>query len=125
MATPSAGFNESPLQLAVALLSERQTAARARLCAQHLTGYWADSAVTIYTVDADEEAWIPRASAGDIKLDLPQVPLEGGTLGALLEKREPLLFAASDLAREDYSHLNVRPGLCGQTFLSQSALRRV
>ena len=45
---------------------------------------------------------------GEVAMQESVVEYGAGTLGALAENREPILYEAADLAREDYAHLNVR-----------------
>jgi RND family efflux transporter MFP subunit len=109
MATPSAGFAVPLADFAAALLSEREVAPRARLTAQYVSQLLPDCDISIYVLE-DEGApfWKHAASEGDVSHEMAEVPFDSCTLGAMGEKRETMLFAAADLAREDYGHLDIK-----------------
>ena len=114
MATQRIGFAVPLDEFYGALLAERELAPRSRLIANHVAALLPEVAVLIYAIE-DQAAplWNPKAVNGDIGVEQDrggavQIAFEAGTLGVLGERREPLLFAASELAREDYAHLDVR-----------------
>ena len=109
MAEASAGFEISLPQFAAALLAERETVPRARLTAKYISQLIPETAVVVYVIDDQESPeWKAQAILGDITLGNTHVEYGSGTLGLLAEKQEPLLFAAADLARQDYAHLDIR-----------------
>src|SRR6185436_5635851 len=61
---------------------------------------------TVYTLR--DGVWKSRASAGDIKIETQEFAEDHGTLGALAERREVIVYQSGELAREDYSHLNIK-----------------
>ncbi|HEV8523696.1 MAG TPA: efflux RND transporter periplasmic adaptor subunit [Terriglobales bacterium] len=109
MATHTPGFAVPIHEFAVALLSEREVAPRARHTAQQLAELLPGTGVVVYVIE-DQQApqWTPKAAAGAVTVPAAAISFDAGTLGAIAERREPLLFAGSDLAREDYAHLDVR-----------------
>ncbi len=68
------------------------------------------SFVNLYTIGKfeGEAAWLLRAWAGGESVRTAHVPLHHGTLGELSAEHSALLFNGSDLAREDYGHLDIR-----------------
>jgi RND family efflux transporter MFP subunit len=65
--------------------------------------------VVVYALEegAEGKQWTPKAKF-EISLEDPAVAFDAGTLGAMAERNEAVVFAGSDLAREDYAHLNIR-----------------
>jgi len=118
MATQRPGLSVPLTEFAAALLAEREVAPRARITAQQIAEIFPGMGVVVYTLEEGEagKQWTPKAKF-EISLNDPSVPFESGTLGAMAERNEPVVFAGSDLAREDYAHLNVR-----QTLTSIAAL---
>ncbi|HSE50313.1 MAG TPA: efflux RND transporter periplasmic adaptor subunit [Terriglobales bacterium] len=109
MATQSPGFSVPLAELAASLLAEREVGPRARIVANFIAGMLPDTAVILYVVhDQNAPEWSAAAVQGEIALQDATVEFHAGTLGELAERREPLLYEVADLAREDYSHLNVR-----------------
>jgi RND family efflux transporter MFP subunit len=109
MASQVPGFDISLSELAMALLSASEVVARARLIAQQVAELVPGSGVVVYVIDrSGEPVWVPKATAGEVAFEEPQIPLDFGTLGALSQKREPVSFSGVRLRREQYNHLNVR-----------------
>jgi RND family efflux transporter MFP subunit len=106
MATPSASFAGSVLEFAASLLAEKSVNPRAKIIAQNFADFLPDTAVTVYTLR--DGLWKSRASAGDIKIEAQEYAEDQGTLGAVAERRETIIFQSSELAREDYAHLNMK-----------------
>jgi RND family efflux transporter MFP subunit len=92
------------------LLAAQELVPRARRLAQAVAEELSGTFVNVYMAGSLEgqEVWILRAWAGGESVRSPHVPTAGGTLGELTARREPLLFSAGDLSREDYAHLDVR-----------------
>lgn len=118
MATQRPGLSVPLTEFAAALLAEREVAPRARITARQIAEIFPGMGVVVYTLEEGKagKQWTPKAKF-EISLNDPSVPFESGTLGAMAERNEPVAFAGSDLAREDYAHLNVR-----QTLTSIAAL---
>ncbi|MBI2682839.1 MAG: efflux RND transporter periplasmic adaptor subunit [Acidobacteriales bacterium] len=108
MATQSA--ESMPLlEFAAALLREREVAPRARLIVQQMQEALPGCAVVLYTLtESEPQEWRMQANVGEITLESGPIAADAGTLGALTEKGEALLFASAEVAREDYAHLNIR-----------------
>jgi RND family efflux transporter MFP subunit len=114
MATPSANFAESILDFAASMLAEKNLVPRARIVVQSLAAFLPASAVIAYIFD--DGIWKSKAVAGEIKLEGSEFP-SAGTLLAVEEKREALVFAAADISREDYAHLNIPRTFASLTYL--------
>jgi len=100
---------EVSARLLSAMLGERELAPRAALLAQQAAELVPECAAIVYTLNSGEPAnWTAKATAGDISLDDPTVPVGSGTLGTLEQEQQPLLFSGNELAREDYAHLHAR-----------------
>src|SRR5437868_8120349 len=109
MATQSPGFSVPLAEFAATLLAQREVGPRARSIAEFVSGLIPEAAVVVYAIhDQDEPAWKPESLLGELAMQESIVEYGAGTLGALAENREPVLYVAGDLAREDYGHLNVR-----------------
>jgi len=97
--------------LLAALLRTLEVRPRAQLVAQQAVEVLSDATAVLYLVEEDQaknQFWSAKAIAGDVHLDSAEIPLESGTLGALAERREIVVFAGKELAREDYAHLHTR-----------------
>src|SRR5512140_2928957 len=118
MASVSPDFGVSLAEFAAVLLSERETQARCRRAAEVLSLLLKDSAICVYTVrDQENPAWKAEATAGEIDIEQSVVDFDSGTLGAVAEQRTDLTFAAADLTREDYAHLNIRKTFSALVYL--------
>src|SRR5271169_2695972 len=109
MASQVPGFATSFTELAMALLSASEVVPRARLIAQQVAELVPGSGVVVYVLDrSGDPVWAPKATAGEVAFERAAIAFDSGTLGALGEKKEPVVFSGSRLRREQYSHLNVR-----------------
>ncbi len=109
MASQVPGFATSFTELAMALLSSSEVVPRARLIAQQVAELAPGSGVVVYVLDrSGDPVWVPKATAGEVAFERAEIPFDSGTLGALSEKQEPVVFSGTRLRREQYSHLNVR-----------------
>ena len=99
--------------LASDLLGEQEVIPRARMFAKFVASLLPDAAVSVYTLasDGDNNFWISRAVVGDAILPDREVPVESGLLGRVFAESEPVLLQASELKREDYSHIDTRKTL--------------
>ena len=109
MATQRPGFAVPLTEFAAALLAERELGPRANLTAQQVAEIFPGMGVVVYALEegAEGKQWTPKAKF-EISLEDPAVAFDAGTLGAMAERNEAVVFAGSDLAREDYAHLNIR-----------------
>src|SRR3954447_14972451 len=109
MATQRPAFSIPLTEFAAALLAEREVLPRARITAQQVADIFSGMGVVVYTLEEGEDGkhWTPKSNF-EITLQDPTVDYEAGTLGAMAERNEAVVFAGSDLTREDYAHLNVR-----------------
>ena len=109
MATQRPAFAVPLTEFAAALLAEREVVPRARITAQQVADIFPGMGVVVYTLEEGEDGkhWTPKSNF-EITLEDPTVDYEAGTLGAMAERNEAVVFAGSDLSREDYAHLNVR-----------------
>jgi len=114
LAAPAVAF--PVLEIAAALLAELQIGPRARIIAQSITDVLGDTGVAVFAVnDADATVWSARATAGEISVDSGPLAVDAGVLGAAARERAILQFAADQLAREEYAHLDVRQNFTGLT----------
>ena len=92
------------------LLDHREVSPRACILAQTVSDLIPGSAVVVYLISAldDAQVWSAQATVGDVSVEEPAVPLSHGTLGAVAERQETLVFSGKALIREEYAHLNVR-----------------
>ncbi|MGH9580563.1 MAG: hypothetical protein ACRD2R_06180, partial [Terriglobales bacterium] len=92
MATQRPAYEVPYADLAAARLSSSEVAPRARLIAEQATGMVPGAGVVVYVID-HEGAWTPKATAGEVAYQEPSIPFQFGTLGAMGEKKEPVVFA--------------------------------
>jgi RND family efflux transporter MFP subunit len=115
---PQPGSIEASARFLSAMLGERESAPRAQLLARQAADSSAGRAAIVYLLTSDDPtAWKAKATAGEIVLDGPTVPIDAGHLGTLAQQREPLLFSGKDLMREDYAHLHARRTLVSLAYV--------
>jgi RND family efflux transporter MFP subunit len=107
------GDVEVSTRLLSAMLRERECAPRSLLLAQQAAELVPGGAAIVYVLNsgappAVPATWTAKATAGEIRLDDPTIPVESGTLGTLAQDQQPLLFSGNELTREDYAHLHAR-----------------
>src|SRR5262252_453277 len=96
-------------EFATTMLAQREVAPRAQLTADYVAQILPRAAVVVYVIlDQAAPTWTPKASAGDVEVGIEHVDFDSGTLGAAAENGSVCVFSASELAREDYAHLDVR-----------------
>ncbi len=95
-------------EFAATLLAQQEVAPRAQAVANRVAELLPDTAVVVYVIaDQENPGWTAKATAGEITVT-ETVEFETGTLGAVVAKRELLVFEGSSLAREQYAHLDIR-----------------
>ena len=117
MATHRSAPAVPAVEIATALLTRPETAARAQVIANRVCELVPDSAVVVYVIeDQDNPAWIAKATAGEI--NVPEVTnFEVGTLGAIAAGREVQTFDFATLNREAFSHLDIRRNAVSLAYL--------
>jgi len=110
MSTPKSRTPDLTDALQNSLLRTLEVRPRAQLVVQQAADLLSEGAAVLYLIEEVEgnQVWAAKAVAGDLHLDSGIIPLESGTLGIMAERRETLLFAGNELAREDYAHLHSR-----------------
>ncbi|MEI9979040.1 MAG: efflux RND transporter periplasmic adaptor subunit [Edaphobacter sp.] len=103
------------VRLSTSFLAQLESGPRARALALAISDLLPSSAVLVYLVE--DEAWKVRAVVGEASVGRGAIPLDSGTLGALASERAALQFAASELTREDYGHLDIRQSLTALTYV--------
>jgi RND family efflux transporter MFP subunit len=108
MPNPQSTFAVDVAEFAATLLAQQEVAPRAQAIASKVSDLLPDTAVVVYVI-ADQESpnWTAKATAGEITVP-ETVEFDAGTLGAVAEKRELLVFEGTDLPREEYAHLDIR-----------------
>ena len=108
MPNPQSAFAVDVAEFAATLLAQQEVIPRAQAVANKVSELLPDTAVVVYVI-ADQESpnWTAKAIAGDVTVT-DTVEFDAGTLGALAEKRERLVFEGSSLPREEYAHLDIR-----------------
>ena len=119
MASGTSGLAFDVAAVSALLLEKHEVVARSRIVAQTAAEVLPGTAVVFYTLTetAGEKAWKARARAGEgVEPDV-DVPFAEGTLGSLAAEQKILIYSATDLAREEYSHLNIRRTLHALAYL--------
>jgi RND family efflux transporter MFP subunit len=95
-------------RFATVLLAHSEVILRARVVAREVAELSPGAAAVVYVItNQNGPSWTAKATAGDVAVG--GVPDFGaGTLGAVAESREFLVFKGKGLRREDFSHLDVR-----------------
>jgi GAF domain-containing protein len=106
-------------KLSAELLAAQEIIPRARSVARSIAEALPDSCVNIYTAGSmdGEDVWMLRAWIGEQTVRGESLPMSGGTLGEVAERQEALLFTGSNLAREEYGHLDIRRTLRSLAYL--------
>src|SRR5215469_18246917 len=85
-------------RLSAALLREREVRPRAALIAQAVMELVPGSAAAVYAIeDTEDPKWTSIAVVGEIHLDQQVIPIDFGTLGALAECPQPVVYSGSSL----------------------------
>ena len=107
------------MELSARLLSAQEVMPRARIVARFVVDRFLGAAVNIYILSSlsSEEAWLPKASVGEVSVYEVSVPADTGTLGELKAQQKALLFSGKELQRETYSHLDIRRTLLSLAYL--------
>jgi len=107
------------VELSARLLSAQEVMPRARIVARFVVDRFLGAAVNIYILSSlsSEEAWLPKASVGEVSVYEVSVPADTGTLGELKAQQKALLFSGKELQRETYSHLDIRRTLLSLAYL--------
>jgi RND family efflux transporter MFP subunit len=93
---------------AAALLARPEVGPRAQVTAEQVAQLLPGTAVVVYTIeDQEQPSWTPKATAGEISV-AGGMEFNSGTLGMVAESRDFAQFDTSQLAREEYAHLDVR-----------------
>jgi RND family efflux transporter MFP subunit len=110
MTFTGSNVDRSIASFASRLLKVTETVARARVIAQSASELLPGSTSIVYVLQEDESGqfWSAQATVGDGAEPDRRVEATSGTLGSLLENPGPIVFDGGALAREEYSHLNVR-----------------
>ena len=119
MATQRHGFEIPLADFAATLLLQREVGQRAQLIAEQAAQLEPGCHVVVYVIeDQEDPAWSPKGLSGDIRVGSEKLDFHGGTLGMLTESASPhLLLHGSQLAREDYAHLDVRRTLSSLAYV--------
>jgi hypothetical protein len=105
------------VEIAAALLTRPETAARAQVIANRVCDLVPDSAAVVYVIeDQENPAWTAKATAGEI--NVPKVvDFEVGTLGEIASGRAVQTFEFATLDREAFSHLDIRRNAVSLAYL--------
>ena len=100
MATQRPGFAVPLTEFAAALLAERELGPRANLTAQQVAEIFPGMGVVVYALEegAEGKQWTPKAKF-EISLEDPAVAFDAGTLGAMAERNEAVVFAGLRILR--------------------------
>jgi len=119
MPIQSSGVKLQIPALSARLLGQQEVKPRARTVAQAVTEALPGSAVNVYGIltATEGDVWTVLASAGDVALPEPTIPLATGALGILASEMKPIRFEGNSLIREEFAHLHVRRTLRSLSYL--------
>jgi GAF domain-containing protein len=106
------------IRLSGLLLKHLESVSRARVLAAEVEALFPGSAVVVYTVDEAARTWQAKAAVGGITASRGAIAYEeAGSLSAVAEERAVLQFAATDLAREEFAHFDVRQSFSALSYV--------
>lgn len=115
MAMQRPALSASAGEFAGLLLAQLELIPRAQVIATQAAALLPGTAINVYAYEAEARyPWSAKASVGDISVDESH---GAGTLDALVQRRQPLVFSGSELRREDYAHLSVRRTVVSLAYL--------
>src|SRR3954471_8007323 len=93
MATQRPAFAVPLTEFAAALLGEREVLPRARITAQQVADIFSGMGVVVYTLEEGDDGkhWTPKSNF-EITLEDRTVDYEAGTLGAMAERNEAVVY---------------------------------
>ena len=96
-------------ELAQSLLASPEVAARATLLADAVRKALPESACALYSLrsGAEEASWTTLGVSDEISVVDPSIAAAAPLFAPLLESPRPIVYSASQLAREDYAHIHV------------------
>jgi hypothetical protein len=96
-------------ELAQALLGSPEVSVRAALLSNALRQALPGSACALYGLRATEDPplWIALGVSDEISVADPAIPADAPLFAPLLQSPGPIVYSASQLAREDYAHIHV------------------
>jgi GAF domain-containing protein len=96
-------------ELAQSLLGSQEVSARAGILANALRQALPGSAGAVYSLRATTESafWIALGASDEISVTSEPIPAGAPLFASLLLSPQPVVYSASQLAREDYTHLHV------------------
>jgi len=119
----AATFAAEAVDVAAQLLGATSSNARARLLAAWVVDLIADSACVVYRFDPDrpDAAWKASGRAGDVSVGSAALPSGSPLFEPMLaDMQSPIVYAADDLQREHYAHLQVTRSLASISYLPMS-----
>jgi len=105
--THKSDFVVPTVDLASALLAEREVSPRAQLIANRLMELLPGAAAAIYVVDRESGAFAAKATAGDLRV-AAKLDCVTGIPARATAHRVVVVHEGRELRREDYAHLDVR-----------------
>ena len=119
MATQRHGFEIPLADFAATLLLQREVGQRAQLIAEQAAQLELGCDASVYVIeDQEDPSWTRKGLSGDLGAGSEQIEFHSGTLGMVAELAAPyLLLHGSQLAREDYAHLDVRRTLASLAYV--------
>src|SRR5271167_2986799 len=84
------------------LLAAQELIPRARIIARSIADPLFGTAVNIYVLSLldGDQVWVPKATVGEVSVQAKNIPVDSGTLGELLARKEVLLLSGKNLLRE-------------------------
>lgn len=108
MAIRKSAFEVPIAEFAASLLARAEVGQRTQVTAEQVAQLLPGTAVVVYIIeDMDNPEWTPKAIAGEVTVG-GAVGFGTGTLAAVAERKELVVFEYADLQREDYAHLDIR-----------------
>lgn len=117
MATQIPALSNAVWQLTAALLGEREATPRAEILAAHLSRIFPGNSILIYALNvAAAERLNCLASEGEAKPFETSVAITG-VLAKMRTQTQSAVFNSTELARDQYAHLNLRQSLASLAYV--------
>src|ERR1700685_4650524 len=96
-------------KLAQSLTAAPEAAARATLLADAVRKALPGTACALYSLrsSAKDPSWTVLGISNEIRVVDPAIAATATLFAPLLESAHPIVYSASELAREDYAHIHV------------------
>jgi RND family efflux transporter MFP subunit len=113
-------LNDADVAVATQLLVASDIASRASLVAVAIVERLPDCACAVHRFASEEgeASWTAIGAAGDISIERVSIPVASRLIAPLIsDPRQPMIYPAAAIRREDYSHLHVARSIASLAYI--------